>query len=296
MGKFVIENAIALTITRHAWGNRKAADKDKIQTRADKNMLNLTKKLIDSPEYQEVTSHLDATKRQLQKWSMPFAGMNSVLLFKIDMVREVEEYLATRAEELKPLVLALVDALPGQMEAAKESLGEEQFNAVDYPTGEELKRSFGISKRWVSYGVPTELPEDVYEQEKQRAKKEWDDAAEAVTMGIRAAAREVFEYLIEKLSPSADGKRKILPDAGLDKIDEFFTLFRKRNLTNDDELERLIEQAEAVLSNSFYGIKDLRKDQDERKYVLQAATQLKATLDGMIIDAPVRKFSLFDEE
>lgn len=290
MGKFIIKNAVALSFTIHAWGNRKQANMDKIETAADKEMLSLTKKLIDSDEYLAVLYHLNKTKAWLQDRSMPLLNHNSVMLFKIDMVKEVEEFLAERREGMKPIVQELVTTMPTKIEEAKSRLKEEQFDRGDYPTDEQLRNSFSFEYHWVSYGVPTELPEDVFEKEKEKAERLWAEAAESVTMGLREIFRETVAHLEDKLTEEP-GKKKVLKDRAFEKIAEFIETFKSRNLTNDTELAKLVKSAESLLNDTFYGMVDLRKDINAREDVKQGLVKIKASLDKMIVNKPGRKFS-----
>ena len=90
-----------------------------------------------------------------------------------------------------------------------------------------------------------------------------------------------------------DGKKKIFKASSVENVRAFLDGFTDRNLADDKALEELVNQARQALTN--INAKDLRKDDDLRANATKVFSDIRATLDTMIVDRPARQIS-FDEE
>ena len=285
------DKAIAFVFTAHRWGNRKTADKSKVETRMNKRMLNATKRLVDSIEYKRINSHIRETKHWVVMHSVPSFFQDGVFLFSTDMVETVEAYLASRRTELNALIDEFVSVYPAQIEQAKELL-DDQFFANDYPTAEALRYRFGFNYQWISFDVPKSLPDDLYAIEKKKVEALWAQAAEQITMSLRASFQRLVTHVVERLTPEKGKKPKVIKDSVIDNINEFIESFRSRNLTNDKELADLIEKAQSVLNNVDGD--SLRDERFVKLAVRKGFSQIEKLLDGMVVEKPGRKFD-FEE-
>jgi len=283
------KDIVALVYSNHAWGNRKEADKNKIQTKMDKKMLKTTKRLVDSVEYKTIISFQNETKRWIVKRSVPSFFQDGVFLFRASAVREVEEYLNERKEELNELVDKFLKVYPKQVEAAIPLL-DDQFKKSDYPTSIYLRNAFAIEHRWVTFGIPKTLPQDIYKTEQVKAEKLWAEAAQQITLSLRIAFKKLIEHAVERLSVSKGQSPKTFKDSMINNINEFIDTFKNKNITNDTELAELIDKAKKVLSGVDGN--DLRYDTDIRIDVAKNFAQIEKKLDSMIINKPTRKFSI----
>ena len=105
----------------------------------------------------------------------------------------------------------------------------------------------------------------------------------SVSDEIRTALRAGFVDLVsrvgERLTPSADGKRTVLKGSLVEGLQEFLALFDAKNLSDDRELKRLVDQARALVDG--VSPDDLRKSDDVRneirdglRSITNAATEL----------------------
>lgn len=120
-------DAIALLFSVQQWGNRRVADKGEITSDADKAMLHLSKRLIESAEYKTVTRYLYDVKQWVISRSVPSFFREGCYLLRLSSVEEVERYLADAQPILEDHITALCAAYPGQIEEARSKLGR-QFN------------------------------------------------------------------------------------------------------------------------------------------------------------------------
>ena len=290
--KFKIDNAVALVFSVHSWGNRKKADKEEMTTEADKAMLHLTKQLIDSIEYKAIRTFLGMVKAWVIRRSVPSFFKDGIYYFSAnaDVVREVEEYLAVKALELKPFIEEMIVTYPQRIEDAEKRLKRgRQFKRSDYPTAEYLRRAFYFESEWIFFDVPKSLPEDVYQTAVAKKMKGLDEMAESIAMCLREAFRGLIAHARERLTPGPGGKKKIIRDSVLENVNDFIDTFSSRNLVGDMDLANLVQKAQAVLRD-VDSADVLRDDKDMAKYVQKQFKEIETSLDGMIVERPRRKF------
>ena len=290
--KFKIDNSVAIVFSVHSWGNRKKADKEELTTEADKAMLHLTKQLIDSIEYKAIKTFLGVVKAWVIKRSVPSFFKDGVYFFSANenVIREVEEYLAVKSLELKPLIEEMIATYPQRIEDAEKRLKKgRQFKRSDYPGVEYLRRAFYFEYQWITFDVPKELPEDVYNVQLAKKMQGLEEQAESIAMCLREAFRSLITHARERLTPDPGGKKKIIRDSVLENINEFIDTFSNRNIVNDMDLANLVQKAQAVLKD-VDGAETLRDDKDMAKYVQKQFKEIEGSLDGMIVERPRRKF------
>lgn len=291
-----LKNAVALVFSIHRWGNRKAADKEKVETQADKDMLNLTKRLIEhSGEIKEVEMYMKyEVKQWVMKNSVPAFFQDGVYLVNVNQVAEMEAGLREASKELSKRLNKFLAVYPKRIDEAEKKLKPgQQFNRSDYPSVEELRSRYRFSWRWVEFGIPKELPEDVAKAEKKRVEDMWAVAGEQITQALRQGFKKLVDHAVNMLKVGPDGKTKAFKDATFENITEFIDSFKNRNLTDDAELAALVAKARKLL----VGIDDpqeLKKDADARKAIEKSFTAINKQLDKLIEIKPRRKFSFDD--
>lgn len=290
--KFKIsKDAVAIVFSIHRWGNRKTADKRKLEGKMDKRMLNATKRLLDSQEYKAIGTHLGETKQWIISRSVPSFFHEGIYLFNKNLIHEVEEYLALRKQQLSVLINNFLEVYPQKIEEAKELL-KDQYQPKDYPSVGYLRYAFSISHRWVEFDIPEGLPKEIYEVEKAKVEKMWQEAAEQITMSLRESFQQLISHAVERLTPEKGKKPKIIKDSVIENINDFIDAFKMRNLTNDILLEELTEKARKVLTN--VDGQDLRDERFTRLAVKKEFAKIEKALGDMIVEKPSRKFN-FDE-
>lgn len=285
-------NTVALIFSTRTWGVERQADKRLIETDADKNYLRLSKKLIDSREYDSINEYIRQTKNWLLMRSVPSFFRSGCYLLRLDAVPRVETYLADRAALLPALVDRLLAVLDERIEGARVNLGS-QFNARDYPSREQLRGSFGWSYQWIAFNVPQGLPPSVYKAEMDKISNMWEESAIAITDALRTGFSKLISHAVERLTPGPDGKPKKIYDTLIGNVQDFIATFRDRNVTNDSELETLVQKAQAVLigvDNSQV----IRDNEALRQAVQAGFAEIQVQIDSMIGTAKSRQFD-FDE-
>lgn len=288
-----LQDAVALSLSVHGWGNRATADKTKIVTKSDKELLTMTKQLIDSPEWKKIMQTLYAAKWYINDRSVPAFFKKGIWFIASSKTAEFENELIDRQKVVDKMVEdEFIPVYKKRIEEIKIRLAD-QFDASDYPSVSYLKGCFRLEWHWITFDVPKNLSKELFEKEKERTEKMWSEAAEKIVQSLRASFMELVKHASDALTVGSNGKTKAFKDSTFDNITEFINTFKYRNITNDTDLKNLVDKAEEILK-SVDNPQELKKDDKLRSFVKSNFTEITKKLDNMIVEKPSRKFS-FDE-
>jgi hypothetical protein len=292
ISKDILQRATLFTLTLSAWGNRKKADITQISVDADKQQLSLSKRLIQSEEYDNVRR----AQRELKAWCMarcmPSFLKDGIYVVLLTEIESFEKKLQEVSKDLRDnIVPAFCSKYEAQVEASKSTL-RELFNESDYISASAMQNRFGVSWNWISFAVPENLPEGIRAQEVEKLQNKFKEAQEEILATLRAQYQQLIQHALDKLTPEA-GKKVVIKDALIGNFQEFFETFEAKNLMEDDELEELVEKAKELLKNVTGD--GLRKDTKLKTQIAASFTKVKKQIDKLVVDAPSRKFNL-DED
>jgi hypothetical protein len=92
--------------------------------------------------------------------------------------------------------------------------------------------------------------------------------------------------LSERLGDSGTAERKVFRDSAVTNLVEFFSRFRELNVRSNEDLDRLVEQAQRVVRG--VAPQELRDNNTLRQQVVTQLAGVQAVLDGMMVDRPRR--------
>lgn len=317
------KNAVGFTATFSAkWGNTRKANIDKVKleksattvaeamtgedaTKAEekkaKARMQLKKFLIVSPEYDAIKSFYGELSNWIRLRTVPSFWKEGFRLVGLGGVNEIQSRMEkAQREELPALVEKFLEAYPGQIEEARAVLAPVgQFNALEYPSAQEMRNAFDISWNWIAFTVPEMLPESIRKSEQDKLEKQLTDAAQEITLALRGAFAELIDHVTERLKVEPGEKPKTFKDTLIGNVLEFIDTFQTRNITNDAELAILVGKARDVLipaNGKPVSPQKLREYAATREETAQKFAEIKATLDGMITTTKGRKFNLESED
>jgi hypothetical protein len=298
-----VDNAICITVQRGVLGNTRKLSSSVIETDADKAMLRVSKALIDSPELEAVNSLDGRVSKFLNGHCVPsmLPHTKSVWFVGMPLVKRVQRRLLEFAAERKELVKAVVAAYPQRvLEAAGsgdvQGKLKEFANPKDYVAPEAVEAEFYFAWQYVDFGVSNKLQQidsALFEQESRRNEQQWAEATAVAQQALRACMGKLVDHMVERLSPSEDGKPKKFNDTLVTNMNEFLNVFDGRNITNDQELKAMVERARQLVRGVDPEL--LRSSDSARAYVARGFEQIKARVDTMIVNAPRRAFNFDDE-
>lgn len=288
------EKAICLNVSFKLLGITRKVDTSEITVNADKEMLNVTKKLFQSREFAAITHRDGETKRYLHSRALPSLFRAGVYLVPLPFVQEIDGRLNAIAKDRQNLVDKFVSVYPEMVISASGKL-RGIFEAGDYPEPSKVGGMFGMSWRYVDLGVPKGLSgisQQMFKEQQEKASAEWVEAMREVRSLLRIGMSDLVSDMVTKLTPE-DGKKKMFRAGMTDKIKEFLEVFNARNIADDTELRLLTDKVRGMLRGiNGETIKGSELLQQKLKV---GFGQIKEQLATMIVDRPSRGIS-FEEE
>ncbi len=260
----------------------------------DKSLLNVSKKLLDCPEYKAITSLDDEMKAYVRSKCLPSVLRKGVFLLPLTSVEKVNAKLDWFAQQRKARVTAFAAVYEAAKSQAQERLGS-LFNEDDYPPVATVETHFALSWNYLTFGVPGALgkiSQALFEQEQQKANAQWQEAQGMVQDLLRVRMQELVKHLTERLTPGEGGKPKIFKSSLISNIDEFLQEFEALNVADDGQLAQLVAQAKDLMSG--VDAETLRKSKDMQSTLQSGFAQIEAQLSAMITDKPKRAISFDD--
>lgn len=292
-GVDLVSKTVCIKVRLSTMGNTRKVSTSQIEADADKDLLRVSKHLLDSAELKAVGRFDGEIRRFLYNICLPFEI--GIHLLPIPALETVEQRLRAFRTDREALVTSFLTAYPGLCQDAARRL-RGLYNPADYPPAEEVAREFGFSWQYVSFGVPEQLrgiSREVFEQEREKAAQRMAEASSEIQQVLRETMARLVQHMAERLKDGADGKPLRFKESTVSNLVEFLANFRFRNVTDDGDLQRLVGQARDLLQ----GVKadDLRSTAALRTRVQQGMAEIAGHLDTMLVKTGGRKFR-FDEE
>ena len=131
-----------------------------------------------------------------------------------------------------------------------------------------------------------QLNPQLYQQECQRVQERFSEAVRLAEEAFTAELAKLVSHLTERLSGEDDGKPKIFRDSAVENLTEFFERFRSLNVRSNEQLDRLVADAQRVIR----GVEPqaLRDNAGLRQHVATEMSRVQSVLDGLLVDRPRR--------
>ena len=102
----------------------------------------------------------------------------------------------------------------------------------------------------------------------------------------------LVSHLCERLTPGEDGGVKGFRASAVTNLQEFFQRFEDLNITGNDQLNALVQEAEQLVAGVDPA--DVRKDVTFRQSLTEGLAKVKSQVDALVIDLPTRDIELAD--
>jgi hypothetical protein len=293
-GVDLAKKTVCIKMRLSVMGNTRKVSTSQIEADADKDLLRVSKHLLDSAELKAIGRFDGEIRRFLYNICLPFE--TGIHLLPIAALETVEDRMQKFAEDRQALVTAFLSVYPGLcQDAAKRLRG--LYNPADYPPVDEVAREFGLSWQYVSFGVPDQLKgisQEVWEQERDKAAQRMAEVSSEIQQVLRQSMADLVSHMAERLKDGPDGKPLKFQQSTVSNLVEFLSNFSFRNVTDDRQLQDLVGQARNLLQGVTTD--DLRSSGDLRMRVQHGMAALATDLDGMLVKASGRKMRLTEEE
>lgn len=293
----VLDKSVMLQVEFGRFGNRRTAALDAVEVNADKGMLTLSKRLLQSDEFDAIVSHDRETRRILRNLSLPFPIRDGAVLVPIPMMDQVQVRLSDRKAGREVLVEAFLAVYPAKLQEVAAEL-RDLYEPTDYPSVEVVRERFSMDWQWLDYAVPGKLKAlnlHVFEAEKAKLEAKVTEVTGEILQAMRASALGLLEGLHRAISPADDGKRKVFQKAVLTNLLDFVNTFDVRNIAGDADLAAIMADTRALLDGVDPAMLKKTEDNDAfRNAMAHSLIPIVKSLDGLA-KTQVRRIIVADE-
>jgi hypothetical protein len=285
-------STVYLEFSLHALGDkRKVRESDMEVGEADKKLFHLSKRILESATLENIHKFDRESRELIYLRCHPFK--RSVYFLPLTLVDEVEEELKERRAERNNLVSLFLDEYPDLCRHIEKRLTTKYYNVADYPPVEAVATRFEMSWQYFEFGAPQNLARvnpGVYAEARRQATLQVMQAAEHIEALMRAQALELVAHLRDRLQTGPDGKKKRLHESALTNLAEFLAYFDHKNVTNDDQLKRVVDDLRAKLATA--DVEAIKTIDTLRERLCSDMSAITEQLESMVERVPKRQITL----
>jgi hypothetical protein len=267
-------------------GRMRQIRKLEVTSTAKASELRHQKRLIDSPELEEIRSQDGYMKRHLDSVSCRYDEATRFIP-NTELAKAYKAMVAYQTIR-RPKLVATFMAKYRELEAQDfaplaDALGD-QFDRGDYPKSNDVEQSFNFYfyLRPVGKIDLAGLPDFIVVMELEKEQTKRAAAVEEWTTTMRLALAGVVESLFNALKKDPiSGKRKALKDATVENLTDFCKSFPSRNLGNDTECMRLRNQITSLLQG--VSPEQLRGSDNLKEQVAAQLEIVRAEVKNLVI-------------
>jgi len=255
---------------------------------ADARLLSAGKKILDvrHEAFRKLTSLRTRVVNYWRGLTLPFVESGVRLIRQSD----IEAFVHTLEGFRDELLQAETDlnAVYDEIKAdARHRLGR-LYDPRDYPS--EVRGLFAVDWDFPSVEPPSYLlriAPEVYQQEQQRVAARFEEAVRLAEQAFVSELGQLVSHLTERLTAGPEGERKVFRDSAVQNLLAFFERFKTLNVGSSAQLDALVAQAQQIVQ----GVQpqELRGNDGLRRHVATQLSQVQATIDGLLVDAPRRR-------
>jgi hypothetical protein len=295
----IADRTLALMLTcRRGFGTKR---KVKAETRkkmlaavdiedVDEETINVGKTLFVHPTIKSITDELNAIRATVRARALPIRFFKKgIYLFSAGRVDATEAFIAEGQDRIGALLDELERDYPEIIAKDEARLGPVEFDPGDYPPIAALRSKVRVTYRWAQFSAPTEMQgvsEAVIASEREKARALYVDAFDEIRAMQISIVEEFVSGLQACLRPGEDGKKRVLKQARVDKMQAFLRDFAIDNVTGFDELAKIVGKAKVVLDGVDAEV--IRTEDGYRARLDKTLAEIKTDLKPLAIEATRR--------
>jgi hypothetical protein len=246
---------VLLKVDFKTWGDSVKADKEEMTIDADKRLLSLQKKLIECRAYEEIKSLTKKIGKKILRLALPASKSFRAGFYRVPLecLEQLNDMLSKEQYYFNQAVESFLNAFATAKEKAACSREYGGLGALyresDYPSITELESRFSMSWQFISFSVPSALPERMREEATASFLASLESAREECVEALRTGFSGLIDRATERLKERSDGKRQSFQESLTTQLNEFIDTFSARNsLANDSALAQLVDKARGIMS------------------------------------------------
>jgi hypothetical protein len=217
-----------------------------------------------------------------------------IMLLPLGLLETVQERLEAYSSERQAMVDTFVEAYPQLCAHAAEQLGS-LYDVANYPNVAEIKGRFVYEWQYVTFGVPSSLAkisQEIFKSEQAKAARQMQVATDEITAIMRQTLYEMVSHLQDRLTPTPEGKPRVLRESAVKNLQEFLSTFDLRNVTDDADLAAEVQKIRNLIGNT--SAVSLRSSEEFREKIRSGMAGITSNLAGMVEEVAGRKFRTED--
>lgn len=258
-------------------------------TTADPSQIRNQKKLIDSPELDEIRSQDAKLKRWVEMKASKYTGQEGVLIVADAMIPTIDRVLVAYENLRRPaLVTKFMLRYRAEFEndfpVTRAALGD-QFKSKDYPRPEMVEAGFVFTYHYMDIqttGTISIADPNIREREERKQVALMVKAAEDMRAAMREAGAQMVEALFNVLKPET-GKRKALYDCHLEHLNEYLDTYNLKDVTDDVEYQKHIRTLKQIMGN--VSIEKLREHDGLKLKVAAELDAVRPHLKALVVSS-----------
>ena len=283
----MFEKGCLVQLSISKWGGVKKINDNQLAEMTDVHeWLTATKKLVDPESLKPICKVGNASRAYLTSVSLPFPIQGMVFIPK-EMITRVDQGLEEFKTEFNQTIATFLRDYDKLRETAMVYLGE-LFNEVDYPV--HVEKKFSFAWRFIILDVPNGksgiLSPEIYEREKEKFIQTMEEARTMAIESLREEFGSMVERITERFTQSGNGKPKVFKNATVESFYEFFETFKERNIFRDQQLDELVERAQAVLGG--VSAESIRTNADLKENIRAGMAEVEGVM-AVALARPRRK-------
>lgn len=265
--------------------------------------LKLSKTLVECKEYQQIKKfQADFIQGIKAQYVMPSFIDEGLYAVRSNLCEEVDKQVkAAQAKLSTELVPAFIKVYLDKIEESVRDL-KTQFRPQDYPEPNQMASKFGITHRFVQFGIPDGLPEELAKEQEEKMRKMYAEAEEQMSLAIAVEFKKLIDHIVDRLGDGEEeGSRKRFNSSLFDNLTQFMDGFKNRNILNNTELEKLVEQAKGIVQSTpgldnKDRVEKIRDFNQLRADTRKAFDMVREAVDKTIEEIPSRTFDFSMDE
>jgi len=287
----IFEKGCLVQLTIHCWEGSKKIPKKIAMEALGSEWARATKDIVDPEKLEPMRSIRTRAIQFLNKYSLP-CPIRGVRMVSFDAISTLDEGFKGFQEEMDEAVEKFAPEYPGLREAAREVLGPILWNEMDYPS--EINSKFGIEWRFFVISSPENnslLSPELVAREREKFLETMQETREMGILALRTEMKTLLDNAIDKLVPKEDGTMKrVFKSTMKENFVEFFDTFKARNIFEDQELSKILEEAKKVIEDVDIGL--IKSDEQFRDDIKEEMKSVASLLEQCMEKAPKRKLRL----
>src|SRR5579872_4846649 len=252
-GASILESAMCLSLELSRIGTRRKVNPGEAAKayEAEEDMIHVSKEILKSTALEDIKKLDGVIRTYVATKCLPAQSMFRSGVYLIPNLSVVK--INNRLKEFKAQRESLVQLFMEEYDAVKKDAENRLgpiFDPSNYPDPEQVRSSFRMTFRYMTFDTPKKLKgidPTVYAEELEKSRQSVAVCTQEIQLALRENLAKLVEHMFDKLSEKPDGSKKVFRNSSVEKIKEFLDDFNSKNITNDKELEELVNKARALM-------------------------------------------------